>query len=259
MTKKVFLLVLLVGFFSTTTFAQISTFFKSEVDLTGWVGVQADMSFANNSLQLDVTGGFWALAKYAPEGGFTWDFDNERIICLQAKYIQGEILIGFYDGTAQNPEWKMKYGDKMPIEGKEDEFIKLYEFDAYPNNVGNLTGIFPLTELQVAVEYTNPGHTYNLRWIKSFKNLDEAYDFIAPILDGNDPPTSIKVNKVISNFISGQKNSISFNLENEEQISIFDITGRCVKQKIIQSGIIEMNKGIYIVKIGNNTTKVIVN
>lgn len=94
-----------------------------------------------------------------------------------------------------------------------------------------------------------------------FADIDSAYEFIGKVLEGWDPtPTGIQSVSKETIQIQGIENAISFsNMYKAESAQVYDTAGRHIAQATVyNSDIKNIKKGFYIVKIGDQTHKVIV-
>lgn len=254
MKKKIFTSILSVIALCATTnlSAQVSNYFSSEADLANWKGAQCDISYSDGSMQLDVTGGFWAVASYEPEGGLDWNFDTDKVICIKINKKVGDVLFGFYDGENH----KMTNYDPINIEGT-DSYIFVYNIEDFPEL--GLEGTKHFTNFQIASEYVNTGNVLNFDFVKSFADLEAAYAFINDILEGKDPQ-GIEGNTANLAQVTGAEGAVSFsNMEAEAVAEIFNLSGQSIaKASVFNNEIAGLTAGLYIVKLGGVATKVLV-
>jgi hypothetical protein len=256
MKKKFFTSVFMIVTLMVTSSlsAQISNYFNTAADITDWEGAQCDIAIVDGKLQVSVTGAFWAVASYTPSGGLDWDFDNNKVVCFRLEKKFGDVEFKFYDGV-NNYVIPGKNDDAIRIDGT-DALIYYFELDAL-----ELTGVKHFNNIQIANTYVSPGNVLNFDWIKSFKDLDEAFEFIGLILEGKDPTTtSIKPANANVVNITGGRNVISFTGMTGEDIAyIYDLTGKCIhRSTVFNNDITGLNAGIYLVKTGNTIVKIAV-
>lgn len=254
MKKKIFTSILTVVFLCATSnlSAQISNYFSSEADIVNWKGAQCNISYSNGSLQLDVTGGFWAVASYEPEGGIDWNFDTNKVICIKINKKVGDVLFGFYDGK----NYKMTNYEPINIEGT-DSYIFVYNVEDFPDL--GLEGTKHFNNVQIANEYVNTGNVLNFDFVQSFANLETAYAFINDILDGKDPQ-GIEGSRENLAQVTGGKGVISFSdMEAEAVAEIYNLSGQSIaKASVFNNEMAGLATGLYIVKLGDTATKVLV-
>lgn len=257
MKKRITSIVMFVMVFMANNLsAQISNYFSSENDLIGFKGAQSDLSIENGKLKMQITGGWWGVANYEPEEGANWDFDKYKFVAVRVgNKTQGTIQFKFYDG------------DTTPfVNGKDDEAIpvddgsgdQIYVFDL--SEMG-FSGVTHFVNCQIAFEGVGPENVFYFDWIESFADIDSAYEFIGKVLEGWDPtPTGIQSVSKETIQIQGIENAISFsNMYKAESAQVYDTAGRHIAQATVyNSDIKNIKKGFYIVKIGDQTHKVIV-
>lgn len=255
MKKKIFTSILsIVALCATSNLsAQVSNYFSSEADLTNWSGAQCNISYSEGSMQLDVTGGFWAVAAYGPEGGFDWNFDTDKVICIKINKKVGDVLFGFYDGSK---DYKMTNFDPINIEGT-DSYIFVYNIEDFPEL--GLEGSKHFNNFQIANEYVNTGNVLNFDFVKSFADLETAYAFINDILEGNDPQGIEGNTEKLAEVTGGEGSVIFSEMETEATVEIFTLSGQnIIKSIVFNNEITGLTAGLYIVKLGDDVTKVLV-
>lgn len=252
-----------ISFMTSSLSAQISNYFSSESDLTGFKGAQSDLSIENQKLKMQITGGWWGVASYEPESGIDWDFDKYKIVALRVgNKTQGTIQFKFYDGT-DTPFVNGRDDESIPVDDGSGDLIYVFDLEQLSCN-GNLigyTGVQHLVNCQIAFESVGPENTFYFDWIESFSDIDSAYEFIGKVLEGWDPtPTGIESVSGKTIQVNGEYNSISFkNMEKQEEVTVYDSTGKKVCQTVIfNTEIPNLAQGIYIVKTGSQINKVCV-
>jgi hypothetical protein len=187
---KLFTLVIALGASMFNAAAQVNFDFKSIDDLTNWKGIQADLSIVDNEyMKMVVTGDFWATATYAPEGGLTWNFDKNTVVVVKEQNKHGDLFVKFYDQPT-NVDYKMN--DPQPLTvANSTSLIHVVAFENYADEYPDLqTGTKTLTNIQIAHEYVSVNMEILVDWIKVFPTLEAAYEFIAPILEGESSTSS---------------------------------------------------------------------
>lgn len=255
MNKRITLITMFVMTFMTASLsAQISNYFSNGTDLTGFKGAQSDLSIENNKLKMQVTGGWWGLVSYEPEGGINWDFDKYGIVALRVgNKTQGTIQVKFFDGT-NTPFVNGKDDEAIPVEDGSGDLIYIFDLSQF-----TYTGIQHFVNFQIAFESVGPENAFYFDWIESFTDIDTAYEYVGKVLEGWDP-TPAGINSVSNNSIQviGGSNSISFNnMDTQESVVIYNFAGKIINQSIVfNNEIPNIKQGFYIVKIGNQINKV---
>lgn len=236
--------------------AQINFDFKVNTDTASWVGGKSNQSIVswvnNDFLQIQVDGGFWAVAAYQPANGVSWNFDTHKVIAVKVQKKFGDLYVKFYDKAA-NKNYKLKDPLPLAITGT-TQLIHVIAFENYANDYPDLqSGTKTFTNIQVAHEYVSPGQQIQVDWIKSFTTLEAAYDYVGPLLDALDDIRSSNIR------ITTTENAIRIaGMTNETKVDLYDIKGALVRSQSMRDGEISgLNKGVYVLKIDNKASKVV--
>lgn len=253
---KSLIIIALALFLVNNANAQINFDFKVNTDTANWVGGKSNqsiVSWANNDLlQIQVDGGFWAVAAYQPANGVSWNFDTHKVVAVKVQKKFGDLYVKFYDKAA-NKNYKLKDPLPLSITGT-TQLIHVIAFENYANDYPDLqSGTKTFTNIQIAHEFVSPGQQIQVDWIKSFTTLDAAYEYMGPLLDALDDIHSTNIK------ISTSGNTIKITgMTNEASVQLYDIKGSLIRSQILHDGEISgLNKGVYVLKIDNKASKVI--
>jgi len=253
---KSLIIIVLVLFFVANANAQINFDFKVNTDTANWKGGTGNQSLlswvSNDFLQIQVTGGFWAVAAYEPAAGVSWNFDQQKVIVVKVQKKFGDLYVKFYDKAA-NKNYKLRDPLPLVITGT-TQLIHVIAFENYANDYPDLqSGTKSFTNIQIAHEYVSPGQQIQVDWIKSFPTLEAAYDYVGPLLDALD---DIRTSDVRINC-SGNTVKIT-GMTKSANVQLFNINGSLIRQQLMHDGEISgLNKGVYILKIENRATKLV--
>lgn len=236
--------------------AQIDFGFKVNTDTVNWkggTGNQSILSWVNNDfLQIQVTGGFWAVAAYEPKDGISWDFDKNKVVVVKVQKKFGDLYVKFYDKSASK-NYKLKDPLPLTINGS-TSLIHVIAFENYANDYPELqSGIKTFTNIQIAHEYVSIGQQILVDWIKSFPTIDAAYEYVAPMLDALEDIRSANIR------INTKNNSIELSgMTTESMVQLYDMKGVLLRSQTMQNGEISgLSKGVYVLKIDNRASKII--
>lgn len=253
---KLLIIIVLIIFLANNANAQINFEFKVNTDTANWKGGTSNQSIlsweSNDFLQIQVNGGFWAVAAYEPLNGVSWNFDTHKVVAVKVQKKFGDLFVKFYDKAA-NKNYKLKDPLPLSITGT-TQLIHVIAFENYANDYPDLqSGTKSFTNIQIAHEFVSPGQQIQVDWIKSFTTLDAAYEYMGPLIDALDDihSTNIKIST------SGNTIKIS-GMTNEANVQLYDIKGSLVRSQSMRDGeIIGLNKGVYVLKIDNKASKVV--
>jgi hypothetical protein len=257
-TQIKFLIIIVLAVISTTASkAQIDFNFKVNTDTTNWKGGKSNQSIvswtSNDFLQIQVDGGFWAVAAYEPKNGVNWNFDANKVVVVKVQKKFGDLFVKFYDKAA-NKNYKLK--DPLPLTIKGTTcLIHVIAFENYANEFPDIqSGTKTFTNLQIAHESVSVGQQIQVDWIKSFPTIDAAYEYVGPMIDALDDIRSTNIR------ISTANNSIKITgMKYESKVEVIDSKGTLIfNKKMINGDISGLNKGVYIIKIENKASKIII-
>lgn len=249
-------IIVLALFLVTNANSQINFDFRVNTDTVNWkggTGNQSILSWVNNDfLQIQVNGGFWAVAAYEPSGGVSWNFDQQKVIVVKVQKKFGDLYVKFYDKAA-NKNYKLRDPLPLVIAGT-TQLIHVVAFENYANDYPDIqSGTKTFTNIQIAHEYVSPGQQILVDWIKSFPTLEAAYDYVGPLLDALDDIRTSDVR------ISCSGNVVKITgMSNNSNVQLFNANGSLIRQQFMHDGEISgLNKGVYILKIDNKATKIV--
>lgn len=251
---RLFILLALTIFAAKNVNAQVNFEFTTQEEVDQWEGAQCILSNVNGCLQQDVTGSFWAVTTYAPEGGFEWDFDAYPICAIKLEKKYGDLFLKLNHGDG---DYKLSAGisagDGIKVLNIKDSeaLIHIFVFEDYNADEATkdaFVGKRNFVNLQLASEYVEIGQKIQFDWIKSFTDAESALDYIMPIVDGTG---SVSGNQIDNNLIiSGSNNSILIDgMTETASIEIFSISGQIIKKATMMNGVVEnIPAGMYIVR-----------
>lgn len=253
---KSLIIITLALFLALNANAQLNLDFKVNTDTANWVGGKSNQSIVSweksDFLQIQVDGGFWAVAAYQPLNGVSWNFDTYKVVAVKVQKKFGDLFVKFYD-KATNKNYKLKDPLPLSITGT-TQLIHVIAFENYANDYPDLqSGTKTFTNIQIAHEYVSPGQQIQVDWIKSFTTLDAAYEYMGPLLDALDDihSTNIKI------ATSGNTIRIA-GMTNETNVQLYDSKGSLVRSQTMRDGEISgLNRGVYVLRIENKASKVV--
>lgn len=255
MKKQIFTSILsIVALFITTNLVAVGpspvpNTFDSASDLTGWKAAQGNISQVNGTLQLDVTGGYWALATYEPKDeitgemvGFDWDLVAHRIICLKKMQQVGltRIKFNFWE-TDHLLEIK-----KAVNVGDEDAQVLFYDMNDL--NLGVNTKRY--NNLQLANEGVDPGYVLNFDFLMAFASMEDADAYVAALTTGIDEEKESAI------YYTIEGNSLQIHTNNQiDKVQLFDISGKKHPVSLNENSfdISSLKQGAYILQINGDT------
>lgn len=260
---RLFILLAVTLFIAENAGAQVNFDFNSQEDLDMWKGAQCDLSLVDGSLQLAVTGDFWAVASYEPEEGITWDFDAYPICAVKIQKKYGDLFLKL---KTDDGDYKLSAGisagDGIKVLKctNSDALIHIFMFEDYNADEATkdaFVGTRTFGNLQLANEYVDKGNNIQFDWIKSFTDAESALEYIIPIVEGGSVDGIF--NETI--VISGGNGCINVSgMTDAAKVEVFSISGQAVKTETIMNGSIDnLSKGIYIVRTGGKSKLVGVN
>ena len=249
--------------------AQISNYFNSDLDLMGWSaahgaelylsGGKAELVAPDEKPEPDWSSYWFTGLLYAPAQGVEWDFGKYRVMCVKVDSKPAQVAgaeFKTYDGASDYNIKQTNDNDAIPV-GDDGALIYIFELDRL-----GFDGIKSLSNIQINFENVDLNDKFVFDWIETFENIADAYAFIARVLDGEEPPFTSGTDRIAAGdaiTVYGGPDFVSFgNMKAETPVYIYDLSGRCIKESVAFNNRIPLDKGIYLVRLKNKTTKVAV-